>query len=299
MKSFSKPIILIIFAVLLIASSSTSVDSNGFEGDPFKGGKIYDNWMTALDLKPPLGDQPLWASQNTNSRNGDVTWRCKECHGWDYKGADGAFGLTSFRYTGFLGLSGSIGDSHEEVLAQLDGSVNPEHNFLSIMNPNAINDLVAFIRTMQIDTALIIDYESGQALGDEETGQGIYEIQCAECHGVSGRKIDFSASGSPLYMGDIAIVDPWRALHKIRFGTAIENMPSGERLGWSLREIANVLKYAQSLPRGNPNYAISRDISEELDRQKQGDVDPIIWAVVAMLSVIVGGVIWDQFGNKG
>jgi len=38
---------------------------------------------------------PLWATQSSNTRSGKDTWRCKECHGWDYMGVDGAYGSGS------------------------------------------------------------------------------------------------------------------------------------------------------------------------------------------------------------
>lgn len=298
MKALPKLFFAIAFLLLLALSTGNRIPEATLLGDPISGGRIYDNWMTALDLKPPQSNQPLWAEQSTNPRNGEVTWRCKECHGWDYKGADGAFGLASFRYTGFPGLSGAIGESQDEVLAWLNGTNNPDHNFADLTNPNAMNDVAAFLRTMQIDAALVIDYQTGLALGDEDNGLSLYLNNCVECHGNSGRAINFSADGQPLYVGDIASEDPWRALHKLRFGTVTGNMPSAEREGWSLRDIADVLSYAQSLPRGNLNYAIARNISDDLAIDRQGEIEPIIWAAAIMVSVISAGFIWDLLRNR-
>ncbi|MDP2935907.1 MAG: hypothetical protein Q8O86_05400, partial [Dehalococcoidia bacterium] len=60
------------------------------------GGKLYDEWWEeAPGATEPKGDQPLWATQTTNTRKGTDTWRCKECHGWDYGGKDGAYGSGS------------------------------------------------------------------------------------------------------------------------------------------------------------------------------------------------------------
>ena len=47
-----------------------------------------------IEKPAPSGDHPMWARRpdaEANSRSGADTWRCKECHGWDYKGKDGAY----------------------------------------------------------------------------------------------------------------------------------------------------------------------------------------------------------------
>ena len=298
MKAFHKRIFGLLVLLMLGFSYGQHVVPKGLNGDPISGGRIYDNWMRALDLKSPEFNQPLWAEQSSNPRIGDITWRCKECHGWDYKGAEGAFSSNSFRYTGFPSLSGVIGSSQEDVAAWLDGTNNSNHNFVEVTNYNAMNDVTAFLLTMQIDAALFIDYNSGLALGNEGNGHSIYLDNCAACHGDLGREINFSAGGKPLFIGDIAVVDPWRALHKIRFGTAKGNMPSAENNGLSLGEISDVLAYAQSLPRGNENYSISNELIDELGEEKQGQIEPIIWAVVVMISIVAMGLIWDLMGRR-
>ncbi len=68
-----------------------------------RGGRLYDNWIKETKATVPAGNQPLWALQTTNTRKGTDTWRCKECHGWDYKGKGGAYSKGS-HYTGFVGV---------------------------------------------------------------------------------------------------------------------------------------------------------------------------------------------------
>ncbi len=296
-------LILKIFIPIILLSSmgavpGRSADKNGLPGDPLAGGLIYDNWITALDLKVPEGDQPLWEDQTANPRSGEITWRCKECHGWDYKGFEGAYGPTSVRYTGFPGLSGIIGSTQEEIIAWLDGTNNPEHDFLSISDPNALDDLAVFLRTMQIDAALLIDYRTGISLGDEEAGRALYLQSCSDCHGNSGDEINFSSSARPLFVGDFAAVDPWRTVHKIRFGTITGDMPAAEASGWSLSEIADVLAYSQNLTRGNLNYSITHKVSDETSIDRQGEIEPIIWAAAIIVIIILGGILWDFIENK-
>ncbi|MFV1859618.1 MAG: hypothetical protein ACC647_09750, partial [Anaerolineales bacterium] len=67
------------------------------------GGLLYDKWWKAAGVDEPSGDNPLWARQDTNTRTDTATWRCKECHGWDYQGAEGAYGSGS-HFTGFPGI---------------------------------------------------------------------------------------------------------------------------------------------------------------------------------------------------
>ena len=94
-------------------------------GDSLRGGLLYDKWWSPLGLDAPEGDQALWATQDTNTRTGADTWRCKECHGWDYKGVDGAYGDSSHT-TGFVGVIQMAGGDANEILAALVDGVQKE-----------------------------------------------------------------------------------------------------------------------------------------------------------------------------
>ena len=97
-------------------------------GSVSEGGLLYDKWWKAAGVDEPAGDQALWATQSTNERDGSTTWRCKECHGWDYLGADGAYSSGS-HFTGFTGAYDSMAMSDGDLLAILDGSANSDHDF--------------------------------------------------------------------------------------------------------------------------------------------------------------------------
>src|SRR5512139_3667454 len=43
------------------------------QGDPVRGGLLYDQWMEALGVDAPAGDHPLWKTQITNTRSGADT----------------------------------------------------------------------------------------------------------------------------------------------------------------------------------------------------------------------------------
>ena len=210
-----------------------------------QGGKLYDNWWEALGLKAPEGDQPLWASQTTNTRSGVDTWRCKECHGWDYRGAEGAYGSGS-HFTGFKGVLGASDMTAEEVGDWLDGTANPSHDF-SVMGEAAMQALVTFLREETYNVSAYISPDKAVA-GDPAAGKGMWDGTCSICHGIDGRTMNFGSAEEPEFVGTIARDNPWEFIHKAAFGQPGAPMPSGLRLGWSLDDIADLLAFAQTLP---------------------------------------------------
>ena len=286
---------LVVSTLLLAASRGLSSAQGGLPGDPIAGARIYDNWVLALDLLPPQGNHPLWDNQDTNARSGEITWRCTECHGWDYKGVDGAYGPYSTHYTGFTGLEDAVGASQEQVLSWLDGTVNPEHNFLQYTNASAMNDLAVFLRTRQIDTDLLIDPETGIVFGDRGEGRRLYMNTCVACHGENGDAINFGNALSPLYLGDLAVADPWLSLHKIRFGSPVgSRMPAYEDKGWSLSLMADVLAYSQTLPRGNPGFVVI-GTGQGINAGGQAQIEPIIYAALTIVFLVAISLAWDIY----
>lgn len=286
--------------ILLAAQQTIPFAQGGVQGDPVAGGRLYDNWMLALDQPPAQGNHPLWDDQDSNTRRGVVTWRCAECHGWDYKGVDGAYGPYSNHYTGFTGLENTVGASHEQVIDWLDGTNNADHNFLAYTNTTALDDLAAFLRTRQIDADLLIDPSTGAALGERTAGRGLYLSTCAECHGSNGDLINFGTTIDPLYLGDLAVADPWQTVHKMRFGTATTSrMPAVEDLDWSLSMVADTLAYMQTLPRGNPDFfTINPDPAEVVAVETQAEIEPLVWATFAIVGIVAISVGWDYFAKR-
>jgi thiosulfate dehydrogenase len=209
------------------------------------GGQLYDKWWAVLGLDEPGEDQPLWATQSTNERSGKDTWRCKECHGWDYMGVDGAYGSGS-HMTGFAGVLGTSSMSAEELLAWLNGTTNPDHDF-SIMDEVGLNAMVSFLREEMADiTGFINDDKSVN--GDPAIGKEMFDDTCAACHGVDGKKINFGDDDDPEFLGTVAAGNPWEFFHKVSFGQPDAPMPSGIGLGWSAEQIADLAAYVQTLP---------------------------------------------------
>jgi thiosulfate dehydrogenase len=209
------------------------------------GGQLYDKWWVVVEQDEPTEDQPLWSTQSTNERSGKDTWRCKECHGWDYMGADGAYGSGS-HFTGFPGVFGASSMSAEALTAWLDGTTSPDHDF-SVMGEFGIGALVTFLQTETADVSPFIN-DDKSSTGDPAIGKTMFDNTCASCHGTDGKKLNFGGDDDPEYVGTIARDNPWEFIHKVSFGQPGSPMPSGLALGWTLEDIANLLAFGQTLP---------------------------------------------------
>ncbi len=221
-------------------------------GDPLRGGLLYDDWVKVLGVDAPEGDQPLWATQTTNTRSGKDTWRCKECHGWDYLGKDGAYGKGS-HMTGFIGVYQAAGKDANEILAALKGSANPDHDFSSVMDDQALADLALFLSGYQFDSASLVGADKTAVGGDAANGKVVFEDNCKDCHGAEGTGMNFADESGPEYVGTIALDNPWEFVHKARFGQpSAPDMPSLVDVGLSDAEYADLLAYVQTLPTSSP-----------------------------------------------
>jgi mono/diheme cytochrome c family protein len=223
--------------------------AQGFATEPALsgGGKLYDMWWEVLGVDAPAEDQPLWATQTTNTQSGADTWRCKECHGWDYKGVDGAYGSGS-HMTGFTGILSAASMSADELMAWLDGRTNTDHDFSQVMDEAALNALVTFIQQETTDIAAYVNNDK-TVNGDPTHGRQLFDGTCAACHGVDGKNMNFGNEDEPEYVGTIAADNPWEFFHKASFGQPGVPMPAGRALGWTLEDVADLLSFAQTLPR--------------------------------------------------
>jgi len=219
--------------------------------DMIQGAILYDRWYSALGQQAPEGDMPIWDRQSTNSRSGPDTWRCVECHGWDYKGSQGAYNSGS-HFTGFPNIRALVPNLPEqEIVDHLKGSKDPAHDFSSYMDDASLGRLALFLKFGLIDDDQFIDDVSLKVIGgDQERGKALYEQVCANCHGMDGMLIVFRTEGVDEDLGSVANRDPWRFLHRTRFGVAGVDMPVGAKLGWSAEDGRDVLAYVQTLPVG-------------------------------------------------
>lgn len=206
------------------------------------GGKLYDKWWSVVDgATEPTTDQALWSTQDTNARSGKDTWRCKECHGWDYQGVDGAYGSGS-HMSGFVGVYDAISLGVEGVVSALSGGSNADHDFSDVIDADSLTTLAEFIvEGGVIDVGEHIDLATKEVIdGDSANGKILFDATCVVCHGSDG-----AAIGEAL--GELATGNPWETLHKIRFGHPGSAMPAAVDSGWTLKEALDVLAYAQSI----------------------------------------------------
>jgi thiosulfate dehydrogenase len=232
-----------VFAASAAVSSATADEIEQLNGEEYElltwGGLLYDNWYKVLNVK--INEtHPSYPPQGR--KKGASTWRCKECHGWDYEGKNGAYSKGS-HFTGIKGIRDYANSSPEEIIPVLK---NDTHAFGSMIPERAYKGLAMFVAYGQVEMNEYLDRSTREAKGDVETGSRIYINTCLRCHGRDGKKINFKTPEKPEYLGTLANKNPWETLHKIRYGQPSENMIS--LLFLDIKEQVNVLSYCQTLP---------------------------------------------------
>ena len=75
------------------------------EASLMRGGLLYDKWYKVVGERAPGEKHPLYPADGKYASKNSSNWRCKECHGWDYRGKDGAY-AEGKHYTGIKGICG-------------------------------------------------------------------------------------------------------------------------------------------------------------------------------------------------
>ena len=204
-----------------------------------RGGRLYDNWMKETGRGAPEGMHPAYAALPAKPADlkPSATWRCVECHGWDYLGKDGRTAEGGHKAP-FGGLRKFAGGSTAAVRKVLDNDV---HRMGGLLSERDKTDLANFVTAGQVDMARFIDYATWKFRGDPPAGEPFYHTICAGCHGADGRAI---RTMPPL--GRMANEDPLHALHGIQNGHPGESMPPLRAVPDEV--VAAVLAYAQTLP---------------------------------------------------
>ncbi|HZU85837.1 MAG TPA: c-type cytochrome [Anaerolineaceae bacterium] len=252
-----------ILLALLAATVMVGAQAQG-QPDLARGARLYDSWFVETGQSAPEGDSALWLRQTNNTRSGEDTYRCVTCHGWDYAGKDGAYRSGS-NYTGFPGLYESAKSlSVEELMARMTGAKDAEHNFSAFLDETSRRDIAEFLKTGLIDDRDYIDPLTFDVIGgDAAVGQTLYESGCANCHGLDGRKLTIRYEGRSLSLPSLAAVDPWRFLHKSRFGTPGNPMQTiGYDLNWTPEQGRDVLRYIQTLATEQERKVLNSAIDE-------------------------------------
>lgn len=212
------------------------------------GGRIYDTWWDALDRPKPETTNPAYPTAVNDKQSGPNTWRCKECHGWDYLGAEGLYSKGS-HYTGIKGVMGAAGRPAEEIAAILRDANHP-------YTPEMISDeemlrVATFISLGLTDMRAFIDYETRTVkpdAGDIDRGRALFQTICAACHGFDGRAMDWGEGDDHAFVGTEASALPDEVYNKISNahpGAAMVNLRALSEF-----DRISVLAYAARLPVG-------------------------------------------------
>jgi thiosulfate dehydrogenase len=205
-----------------------------------RGGVLYDSWYAALGKEGPKETHPAYPK--AGKQKGATTWRCKECHGWDYKGASGVYGKGG-RYTGITGIRNMTYASEKAIVATL---TDKTHRLGKLIPEKDLQALAHFVAHGQIDVDIYIDRPTKKVKGDPARGERIYQTTCSRCHGSDGKQINFRTAENPEYIGTVASENPWEMLHKIRMGQP--GVPMISMLAFDVQDHINILAYAQTLP---------------------------------------------------
>ncbi len=206
------------------------------------GGRIYDNWMEALDREEPEGTHPAYPA--AGQQEGETTWRCKECHGWDYRGVDGIYREGS-HFSGIKGITGAIGMDTGAIAAMLRAV---PHGFTTEMiSDEELGRIAAFVSRGQVDMSKYVDLVTRAVIpGDIDNGRAVFQTTCAACHGFDGRMLNWGDSDSPAYVGTEAVAAPDEVMNKILNAHPGVEMINLRAIGETVS--GDVLTYVATLP---------------------------------------------------
>lgn len=280
------PVILLAVIILSATVSGRAAPPPQTElppGDPLRGGKLYVNWILVTTATVELDQHPLWPENPNNQVPAQLTWRCVNCHGWDYLGSEGITMTGLYRRADWPTLLSMTADAPEEILPWLDGQANPAHDFSELMSLQDLADLAAFLSTGLVSPELVADLDTRFASGTTEVGQTAYRDQCMACHGGEGEKINLGTVQTPIFLGDMAWINPWHISHILRFGHLSARVPPASEVNLSFSQQIDILAYLQTLPTAS---ALSDDAMLQFDPEAQASTIPVAIGAVAIAALI-------------
>ncbi len=228
------------FAVALAAAAtllgSASVVAAETESAIARGGRLYDKFFAENKAAKPAADHPAYPVKG-GKYGKDASWRCKECHGWDYKGKDGAYAKGGHA-TGIKGINGAAGKDPAGIAALLR---DKNHGYTEAqLSAKDAGDLALFVSKGQGNLAKYVD-ASNKAKGDGAKGEAYFNTLCAGCHGEDGKKVK---DGPPL--GSVAD-NGAEMMHKLLNGQSGEAMPALRALDHQIS--ADIAVHLTKLPK--------------------------------------------------
>ena len=204
-----------------------------------RGGQLYDKWYKVIDVKAPKESHPLYPRDKKYADKPESNWRCKECHGWDYMGKDGAY-ATGSHSTGIKGINGMRGADPAAVVAILKGK---DHGYGDKMSDADLTDLANFVTKGQVDMDQYIDRAGKMPKGgDKARGAAYFNTVCANCHRKDGTRPKDMGKSLGTQMGN-----PWEVMHKIVNGQPDEEMPALRAFG--LQPVLDIMSHVMTLPK--------------------------------------------------
>jgi mono/diheme cytochrome c family protein len=225
-----------IFAALAVYMVSNTVLAET-ESSIMRGGELYDKWYKVIDVDAPKESHPLYPKAGKYADKAKANWRCKECHGWDYKGKDGAYS-SGKHHSGIKGIQGMKGAAPDKVIQLLKDS---KHGYGDKLSAGDLQDLAMFVTQGQIDMDKYIDASTKAPKGDKTKGAAYYNTICAKCHGKDG-KLPKEMKPFGKQMGN-----PWEVMHKILNGQPAEKMPALRTLDHQIA--ADIMAHMTTLPK--------------------------------------------------
>jgi len=203
-----------------------------------RGGKLYDKWYKVIKTRPPKTAHPAYPADKKYAKKPKSNWRCKECHGWDYMGKDGAYAKGKHS-TGIKGINGMAGADTAKIIAVLK---NETHAYADKMDEADFQDLALFVSKGQVDMDAYIDRATKTPKGgDKAKGKAYFNTLCAQCHGKNGlQPTDMKPIGKQ--MGN-----PWEVMHKILNGHPGERMPALRALDRQV--VVDIMSHLTTLPK--------------------------------------------------
>jgi mono/diheme cytochrome c family protein len=237
MKTKRTSIFRAVAIVAIVVGFSGITQAAEIESSIARGGNLYDKWYKVLDTDAPEQSHTLYPSDKKYAEKPGSNWRCKECHGWDYQGVNGAYS-SGKHSSGIVGINGASGQSTDEIIATL---TEEAHGYGDLLDDQDLTDLVNFVGQGQVDMDKYIDRTSKSPKGDAVKGEAYYNTICAKCHGFDGKlPDDMKPFGKQ--MGN-----PWEVMHKILNGQPGEEMPALRALDHQI--IADIMSHMVSLPK--------------------------------------------------
>ena len=206
-----------------------------------RGGKLYDKWYKVIDVDAPKKSHPAYPSNKKYAEKPKDNWRCKECHGWDGKGVDGAY-ASGKHSTGIKGINGMSGADPDKIIAVLKDST---HGYADKLGHDDFHDLALFVSKGQVDMSKYIDYATKSPKGgNANQGAAYFNTICANCHRKDGSRPKDMGKSLGSQMGN-----PQEVMHKILNGHPGEKMPALR--AFDRQVIVDILTHIKTLPEKN------------------------------------------------